>query len=327
MSGFVLESDSLLHKFGFNDGDPPDEVLAWCAEKSLPPPDDWPELLGRLVRSYLVPALVEQDVEIAEVETSHNPVRALSIGGVDVDHRRFGEPDQPTLTEVQVEVPWAVVHQLVLDDEQRLQAAAAALVTQGPWLVPTDLRRSIADIVVDLVRIRGGAHRVLRASQRAADPDRELAPVRHDARVLARDIGKLRRYTRSDTAPLALAQKYARAIGRRPRLIRGPEPIYAPDDEGGQTPARARIAALAKSLARILDDISVNASSADLSSLTDAEPLGPAGRRDWSLLGKVVWTRRTIWPDDMDPEAYYRSREVTRGVFQVGDAQGGAPLA
>lgn len=121
-------------------------------------PNDWHEVLGQLVRRYLLPALVEQDVEITEVSNPHNPIRAACIGGVDVDHLRFGQPDQPTLTEVQVEVPWAVVYQMVLDDEQRLQAAVDSVVRSGPWLIPMDLRRSVADLVRDLVRVRAGAH-------------------------------------------------------------------------------------------------------------------------------------------------------------------------
>jgi hypothetical protein len=81
----LLASDSLLSKWGFDDGGTPWEWIAywedlgggWCA--TVPP---YP--LVAVVRAFLLP-VIEQQVEVAEIGTSHNPVRAARVDGEDAE--------------------------------------------------------------------------------------------------------------------------------------------------------------------------------------------------------------------------------------------------
>lgn len=72
-----LHSESLLSKWGFNDGDVPDDAWDYCEANGLNP-ENWHATLIRLVRDYLLPVL-EQDVEVVEIGTIHNPIRAKDI--------------------------------------------------------------------------------------------------------------------------------------------------------------------------------------------------------------------------------------------------------
>ena len=86
--GFWLASQGLLSRWGFNDGDPylDGGFEDWRDAHGLPlltgAEEDW--LLRHLVRTWLVPAL-DQVVEVVDIETSHNPIRASKVDGVDVD--------------------------------------------------------------------------------------------------------------------------------------------------------------------------------------------------------------------------------------------------
>jgi hypothetical protein len=85
MNELRLDSESLLSKWGFNDGDEPDPLLDLLDERGLPYPtrDEWTIVLRRLVRKHLIPAL-DQAVEVVDMETSHNPIRVTAVDGVDV---------------------------------------------------------------------------------------------------------------------------------------------------------------------------------------------------------------------------------------------------
>lgn len=72
--GMRLSADSLLSKWGFNDGEVPDGLLDWCDARDMPYPEDWHATLVYLVRTYLVPVLDKQ-IELVEIRTSHNPIR------------------------------------------------------------------------------------------------------------------------------------------------------------------------------------------------------------------------------------------------------------
>lgn len=65
-------------------------------------------VLVRLARERLVPAL-DQHVEVVEIETSHNPIRATTVDGVDVEPCWYGDAPSPTLTPECVMVPMADV--------------------------------------------------------------------------------------------------------------------------------------------------------------------------------------------------------------------------
>lgn len=103
----ALFSECLLSKYGFNDGDEPDAWLDWCDERGIDYNAwHWHPVLRRLVREHLVPKL-DQAVEVYDIETCHNPIRARMIDGVDVD----GKPPQyaPKLTPEFVDVPYSEV--------------------------------------------------------------------------------------------------------------------------------------------------------------------------------------------------------------------------
>jgi hypothetical protein len=106
----TLYSDGLLSKFGFNDGDDPDDWLDYCEANGI----DYNEVdfpLVQLVRQYLLPAL-DQQVTVVEIETAHNPIRARTVDGIEVrgDVTVHGDPIE--LTPEQVTIPMSEVARL-----------------------------------------------------------------------------------------------------------------------------------------------------------------------------------------------------------------------
>lgn len=103
-----LFSGDLLSKWGFNDGDDPEEWLDYCEVHGIDCNEiDYP--LVDLVRRYLLPA-IEQAVTVVEIETCHNPIRAETVDGVDVSGAWYDSRlNEPTLTPGYVEVPMAEV--------------------------------------------------------------------------------------------------------------------------------------------------------------------------------------------------------------------------
>jgi hypothetical protein len=110
----TLFSSSLLSKWGFNDGDDPDDWLDYCERLGV----DYTALgfpLVPLVQRYLLPAL-EQTVTVVEVETCHNPIRVETVDGQDMTEVWHNRAPEPTLTPEAVDVPMAAVLQLALDE-------------------------------------------------------------------------------------------------------------------------------------------------------------------------------------------------------------------
>ncbi len=120
MTTLTLSTSSLLSKWGFNDGSPFEDVEEWFHDSHGAPPmghcncgfsdlgvDD-AALLRALVERFVLPAL-DQRVEIIEVETSHNPVRASKVDGVDVEDCWYDPHARVTLTPETVEVPYETV--------------------------------------------------------------------------------------------------------------------------------------------------------------------------------------------------------------------------
>lgn len=60
--------------------------------------------LVEIVQKYLIPRL-DQQVTVAVIETSHNPIRVETIDGVDVSEQWYGREKESTLTPEYVEVP------------------------------------------------------------------------------------------------------------------------------------------------------------------------------------------------------------------------------
>lgn len=116
MRELVLTSECLLSKWGFNDGDEPDALLDHLGRDDYLPGDTWHRILRRLVREHLVPEL-QQDVEVVDVDTNHNPIRARTVDGVDVTHlwHKSQEP-RPDLMPESVRVPIDVVVRIVEEE-------------------------------------------------------------------------------------------------------------------------------------------------------------------------------------------------------------------
>lgn len=124
----TLFSSSLLSKWGFNDGDTPEPWLDWCETQGIDyNAFDFP--LAALVRKHLVPAL-DQAVAIVDIETSHNPIRAETVDGIDVTKVWFGRAPEPTLTPEYLDVPMAEVLRLALEEAGLTEAPRH----QGPIL-------------------------------------------------------------------------------------------------------------------------------------------------------------------------------------------------
>jgi hypothetical protein len=107
-----LFSSGLLSKWGFNDGDAPDDWLDWIEQQGI----DWriggnwrDGILPALVRRYLVPEL-DQDVTLVDISTNHNPIRAGTVDGINVEDWWYENGDgEPRLTPEYVEVPYEEV--------------------------------------------------------------------------------------------------------------------------------------------------------------------------------------------------------------------------
>lgn len=104
MESLTLRSECLLSKWGFGDGHEPDELLDELDERDIPYPEDWHAVLRTLVTQHLVPAL-DQDVEVVEIETNHNPIRARTVDGVDVEDQWYEVDATTRLTPDHVDVP------------------------------------------------------------------------------------------------------------------------------------------------------------------------------------------------------------------------------
>jgi hypothetical protein len=110
----LLHSDSLSSKWGFNDGDEPSDFLDWLDDhteggNAYVSIDTWQTALRTMMRTYLAP-LLPNDVKLIDIDTSHNPIRADSISGEDVD---WYEGPPKVTPPVQVEVPFEDVRRLV----------------------------------------------------------------------------------------------------------------------------------------------------------------------------------------------------------------------
>lgn len=117
----TLFSSSLLSKWGFNDGDDPEDWLDWCDNQGIEHNAfDFP--WTAIVRKHLAPA-IEQDVTVVDIETSHNPIRVDTVNGTDVREAWYGRAEAPTLTPDHVDVP--------MDEVLRLALAKAGL-TEPP---------------------------------------------------------------------------------------------------------------------------------------------------------------------------------------------------
>jgi hypothetical protein len=103
--GYTLRAESLASKWGFGDGDGLDDYMYDLRDLGLI--DHTPErnsFLYAAVQKFLVPELTRRGItaEIVVIGSNHNPVRADTINGADVDH--YGAPPPACLAGVEVTV-------------------------------------------------------------------------------------------------------------------------------------------------------------------------------------------------------------------------------
>lgn len=119
--GVMLHSAGLLSKWGFGDGGTPESFLDYCDERGVQYPE-WP--LEQIVREYLLPVL-DQHVEIAIIPTHHNPVRAVTVDGRNVEDEWYASGEERTrLTPETVVVPCRAI--LEMTSEEATPGASAA---------------------------------------------------------------------------------------------------------------------------------------------------------------------------------------------------------
>ena len=122
----VLDPNDLLSKWGFADGD----AVSNAADQTDLPIPEWERVLSVshdvltvLVRRFLVPTIPNK-VELCELSTMHNPIRAWFVDGVDVSDRWYDSAsdlfDLPCVT-----VPWSVVAEVASHVVQLKQEASA----------------------------------------------------------------------------------------------------------------------------------------------------------------------------------------------------------
>lgn len=114
-----LHSDGLLSKWGFGDGDVLfDYICDHLEDHGVQVMDvDEPEVLRALVRRYLLPELRRHhEIELVDIDTHHNPIRARRVDGVDVTDLWYEtRQSRVTLRPDSVEVP----HEAVLEEINR----------------------------------------------------------------------------------------------------------------------------------------------------------------------------------------------------------------
>jgi hypothetical protein len=122
----ILVTSGLLSKWGFDDGDPFDDVEEWwhnqhgtglmrhCACGFFDLGVDSAALLATLVRRFVLPVL-DQRVELVDIETSHNPIRASTVDGVDVEDAWYDSAARFTLTPDCVEIPYSTVVEIAAE--------------------------------------------------------------------------------------------------------------------------------------------------------------------------------------------------------------------
>ena len=88
--GLTLSASDLWSKWGFNDGDMPDELGGLNYKR-------WDEVLEDLIRAHLVPML--EGVELQIWGTHHNPFRSAT----------YGQEMPAKFAGVSVTIPWESV--------------------------------------------------------------------------------------------------------------------------------------------------------------------------------------------------------------------------
>jgi hypothetical protein len=215
-------------------------------------------------------------------------------------------------------------------------AGLAALMTRAEEPLGSDGSDLLTRRVVAVIALRGDARAIARAIDDARDRDRERgmeftralefdreralsqghtdnqALIRAFARIrslagtlaqgidLALDINHNLAQARVSNIAQSLLQSLGtgRARGRDPERRRGSGPVFTLEL------ARGHI----WQLIDVLDTVPVDASAADLSHLEIT---------DFAVLWGVVWTKKTVWPPQIQERVGLLSEEIGLGVWRV----------
>lgn len=94
--GYVfLFGESLLSKWGFGDGDVINDWWWDTYDEPLPDQASHHDVLRRLVREHLIPAIeaAGHTIEVCDIETIHNPIRAEKVDASPIDDYRGDHGD------------------------------------------------------------------------------------------------------------------------------------------------------------------------------------------------------------------------------------------
>jgi hypothetical protein len=110
----TLHASGLLSKWGFSDGETPDAWFDYLAEQGVDWDDaEWP--LTALVRRFLLPELAKHHaIEVYEIESIHNPIRASKVDGIEIDD--YAATPQVDLTPPWVDVPLSEALRIAHED-------------------------------------------------------------------------------------------------------------------------------------------------------------------------------------------------------------------
>ena len=125
MNSMRFYTRDLLSKWGFGDGDMLDDLLL---NNDITPN---PKILIRVVREEVLPK-IDQHMDLYQFSTSHNPIRAEKVNGVEVDH--YNPSLSMKLTPEYVDVPDDVILEIGRDI-QRASIQEADVVSTGEKLI------------------------------------------------------------------------------------------------------------------------------------------------------------------------------------------------
>lgn len=80
----LFDTSGLLSKFGFKDGDILDDIWFDVEDSGIEPKIDRHQFLIKVVKELLIPK-IDNNIELLEIDTIHNPIRASKVDGIDIN--------------------------------------------------------------------------------------------------------------------------------------------------------------------------------------------------------------------------------------------------
>lgn len=114
----IFYTSSLLSKWGFKDGDIFDDILydnfITMPEVTAEPHDREHQALIHIVKEFILPKL-DQKVEVVEICTIHNPIRAKTVDGVNVEDQWYDVNHTTKITPEIIVVPDEIVFKILCE--------------------------------------------------------------------------------------------------------------------------------------------------------------------------------------------------------------------